>query len=240
MVGGSVLPLDLASSFASKVACSITYALPGQIGFCIPRIAQEPQYLQNLLELLAAENSVLQVQVNSTAASLVIAYESKNSFCDQQMRSRWMELVQLASQKTKTQASLSHPSTDTNFQSRSQPDKKNKQPNAGSSTSTSSFCQKPAQKVTYSIVHCIPGRVRFRVPRLAQDPKYVQSLQALLKADWMVLGERINVWASSIVIAYKQALHQNCQKPQVNNNAVEAAIYHLVSLLQKASEAAIA
>jgi hypothetical protein len=128
MVGGSVLPLDLASSFASKVACSITYALPGQIGFCIPRIAQEPQYLQNLLELLAAENSVLQVQVNSTAASLVIAYESKNSFCDQQMRSRWMELVQLASQKTKTQASLSHPSTDTNFQSRSQPDKKTNSP----------------------------------------------------------------------------------------------------------------
>lgn len=82
--------------------------------------------------------------------------------------------------------------------------------------------------------------MRFRVPRLAQDPKYVQSLQALLKADWMVLGERINVWASSIVIAYKQTLHQNCQKPQVNNNAVEAAIYHLVSLLQKASEAAIA
>lgn len=61
-------------------------------------------------------------------------------------------------------------------------------------------------KVTYKIVHTIPGRVRFRVPRIAKDAEYAQRLETLLKADPVVKSERVNSAAASIIINYDHLL----------------------------------
>lgn len=93
-------------------------------------------------------------------------------------------------------------------------------------------------KVDYSIAHVIPGRIRFHVPRIARDPKYVQCLEALLKADPTVIDERVNRDAGSIVITYKSAVKANTRDP--DRNVLQAAISHLVNLLQSASDVVVA
>lgn len=55
-------------------------------------------------------------------------------------------------------------------------------------------------EVLHSIVHIIPGRVRFRVPRLLHDTDYAQRLQVLTEADAQVTSIRINRAAASVVI----------------------------------------
>ncbi len=96
--------------------------------------------------------------------------------------------------------------------------------------------------VAYSIAHAIPGRVRFRVPRIAKDSKYVQRLEALLKADPVVTGEhpfgasvryRVNNAAASIVITYKAGAMLNSQKRSLS--LLEQAISYLSSLIQSAA-----
>lgn len=87
--------------------------------------------------------------------------------------------------------------------------------------------------VTYTIAHAIPGRVRFRVPRIAKDSKYVQRLEALLKADPVVTGERVNNAAGSIVITYKSGAMLNSQKRSLS--LLEQAISYLSSLIQSAA-----
>jgi hypothetical protein len=84
-----------------------------------------------------------------------------------------------------------------------------------------------------SIAHAIPGRVRFHVPRIAKDSKYVQRLETLLKADSAVTGERINSAAASIVITYKSGAIPNSQKRSMS--LVEQAISYLSSLIQSAA-----
>lgn len=87
--------------------------------------------------------------------------------------------------------------------------------------------------VAYSIAHAIPGRIRFRVPRIAKDSKYVQRLQALLKADPVVTHERVNNAAASIVITYKSGVMLNSQKRSLS--LLEQAISYLSSLIQSAA-----
>jgi hypothetical protein len=87
--------------------------------------------------------------------------------------------------------------------------------------------------VAYSIAHAIPGRVRFRVPRIAKDSKYVQRLEALLKADPVVTGDRVNNAAASIVITYKSGAMLNSQKRSLS--LLEQAISYLSSLIQSAA-----
>lgn len=60
-----------------------------------------------------------------------------------------------------------------------------------------------ASEFTYSVVHAIPGRARFNVPRLAHDRAYAQRLQRLLKTDAQVITVRVNPVAASIAIAYE-------------------------------------
>jgi len=79
-------------------------------------------------------------------------------------------------------------------------------------------------KVSYSVVHVIPGRVRLRVPRLLHDAEYTQRLQMLLEADPIFTSFRINSAAASVVVTYK-------------SGPVAAKIHsHLSHLLQVASE----
>lgn len=78
--------------------------------------------------------------------------------------------------------------------------------------------------IAYSIAHAIPGRVRFRVPRIAKDPEYVRRLQALLETERWVTSERFNTTVASVVITYQSGVISDAQ--------IRA---HLASLIQSAS-----
>jgi hypothetical protein len=58
-------------------------------------------------------------------------------------------------------------------------------------------------KIAYSVVHAIPGRIRFNVPRVARDRAYARRLERLLKTDSKVTSVRVNCDAASIAIAHK-------------------------------------
>ncbi|TVP56661.1 MAG: hypothetical protein EA343_23640 [Nodularia sp. (in: Bacteria)] len=73
----------------------------------------------------------------------------------------------------------------------------------------------------YTVVHAIPGRIRFHLPRLAQDSAYGRRLERLLKADPQVVNVRVNYDAASIAIAYQP---------------VTVAVTHWVSLMELAGE----
>ncbi|MBW4506157.1 MAG: hypothetical protein KME64_06570 [Scytonematopsis contorta HA4267-MV1] len=59
------------------------------------------------------------------------------------------------------------------------------------------------QKIAYSIVHTIPGRIRFNIPLVAEDSAYARRLERLLKTDSKVTNIRINSDAASVAIYYK-------------------------------------
>ncbi|ABA20616.1 Cd/Co/Hg/Pb/Zn-translocating P-type ATPase [Trichormus variabilis ATCC 29413] len=77
--------------------------------------------------------------------------------------------------------------------------------------------------IDYSVVHKIPGRIRFRVPLVAHDLYYAQRLQELLESDSHVLEVRVNPWAASVAIRYEQSAS--------NNRLMQA---YLVGLLHQA------
>jgi copper chaperone CopZ len=77
-------------------------------------------------------------------------------------------------------------------------------------------------KVTYSVIHKIPGRIRFHLPILTSDRAYGRRLEKLLKTDAVVKNVRINIDAASIAIIYQP-------------NA-EIAVSHWVSLIELALE----
>lgn len=79
----------------------------------------------------------------------------------------------------------------------------------------------PSAKVAYRIVHEIPGRIRFHVPRIAEDRAYGQRLENLLKTDAQAVSVRVNYDAASIAIAYSSG---------------EVSIYHWVHLMELALE----
>src|SRR5512136_1244439 len=77
--------------------------------------------------------------------------------------------------------------------------------------------------VACSLVHAIPGRVRFRVPRLGCDPQYAQRLQRLIESDATVTGVRASSAAASITVNYDTKLVKDAQMHA-----------HLVRLIQDA------
>jgi Heavy metal associated domain 2 len=58
-------------------------------------------------------------------------------------------------------------------------------------------------KINYSVVHSIPGRIRFNVPRIAKDRAYAKTLERLLKTEPHVTNVRINCDAASVAIAFQ-------------------------------------
>ncbi|NEP77347.1 MAG: heavy metal translocating P-type ATPase [Okeania sp. SIO3B3] len=81
---------------------------------------------------------------------------------------------------------------------------------------------------TISLVHGIPGRVRFRVMRLSLDKNYTENLQALLESDIHVKQTRINQAASSIAINY-----------QTRGKSETEILDHLISLIENVDRSAI-
>ncbi|MGQ4648239.1 HMA2 domain-containing protein [Lyngbya aestuarii] len=79
-------------------------------------------------------------------------------------------------------------------------------------------------KIAYSLVHAIPGRLRFQIPLIAQDRDYAQRLQKLITADARVTNCRCKPAAESVVIIYKA---------ESASTAVISA--HLITLIQAAA-----
>jgi hypothetical protein len=78
-------------------------------------------------------------------------------------------------------------------------------------------------KISYSVVHAIPGRVRFRIPRLAKDSEYAHKLQQVIESDSRTTNVRINSSAASIVINYQLGVVSDAKMRS-----------HLVNLIQTA------
>ncbi|PAX51926.1 HMA2 domain-containing protein [Brunnivagina elsteri] len=66
----------------------------------------------------------------------------------------------------------------------------------------SGLTTKPA-KINYSVVHSIPGRIRFNVPHIAKDRAYARTLERLLKTEPHVTNVRVNCDAASVAIAFE-------------------------------------
>jgi len=58
-------------------------------------------------------------------------------------------------------------------------------------------------QANYSIVHAIPGRIRFHVPLILQHKAYGEQLEKLLKANPQVVSVRVNYHAGSVAITYQ-------------------------------------
>ncbi|MBD2347068.1 hypothetical protein [Anabaena subtropica] len=203
-----------------KVFYSVTYALPGQIGFCVPRMSEDPKYRQHLLRLLETQNGITYQEVNSATGSLVVAYES-GLMSDMEMREHLASLFQKADITKDIEVTAVSPTTE---------------PVASSSPPQSVTHSQPTEqpvKVAYSVVHAIPGRVRFHVPQVAIDPAYVERLEALLQSDPVVISERINRETASVVITYQPG---KVQRPKQQLQSIFAvAISHFSSLIQSAA-----
>lgn len=78
--------------------------------------------------------------------------------------------------------------------------------------------------VVYRLVHTIPGRMRFRVPKVAEDSAYLRRLQSLVKKDDWITQMRCNSTVASVVITYNPM--QVCE--------AEAGL-HFISLIQIAA-----
>ncbi|GAX43458.1 hypothetical protein NIES4075_44720 [Tolypothrix sp. NIES-4075] len=241
----------------AKVVYSITYALPGQVGFCIPQISEDPKYLQRLLALLANEPLVISQQINInniTGGSIVITYNC-GVMSDVEMRSHLSNLIQFAGNvqvlpATANQFKLYPVAKNLEDKQDTKPERQafslssldasvsKTKSNSVSSTHSQLVIQQTKQptKVAYSVAHAIPGRVRFRIPQIASDPKYVQRLKALLKSDSTVTSERVNSAAVSIVITYKTGMMRDSHKRV--QSFLSAAISHLASLIQSANDPA--
>lgn len=61
----------------------------------------------------------------------------------------------------------------------------------------------PLQSLDYQVVHAIPGRLRLRVPRLAQDQIYAGKLNWFVEALNFVISVRINAMAGSMIVYYE-------------------------------------
>ncbi|MBW4572739.1 MAG: hypothetical protein KME31_33630 [Tolypothrix carrinoi HA7290-LM1] len=86
----------------------------------------------------------------------------------------------------------------------------------------------PSQKIFYSIVHAIRGRIRFRIPLLAIDSEYANKLKLVIESDRRVTNVRANPEAASIVINYQVGV--------ISDNQMRE---HLVSLIQTAQDVVV-
>ena len=84
--------------------------------------------------------------------------------------------------------------------------------------------------VVYTIVHTIPGRIRFHIPRLLKDKKYAQRLMRLARADSRIKQARINQDTASWVVNYQTGRNGSSQ-----GNHQEIEVAELVKLIESAA-----
>ncbi|KYC43718.1 hypothetical protein WA1_00700 [Scytonema hofmannii PCC 7110] len=81
------------------------------------------------------------------------------------------------------------------------------------------------ERISYSVAHAIPGRIRFRIPRLVKDSTYAEKLKLVMESDSRITKVRVNPTAASIVIDYSIGI--------IKDEQVRA---HLVHLIQTAPD----
>ncbi|KAF3890688.1 MULTISPECIES: HMA2 domain-containing protein [Nostocales] len=98
------------------------------------------------------------------------------------------------------------------------------------SKTNSSVAHKTTQpeRISYSVAHAIPGRIRFRIPRLVKDSTYAKKLQQVMEFDSKIKKVRVNPAAASIVIDYSREMVRD-----------EEMRSHLIHLIQTAPNIAI-
>ncbi|MDZ8189977.1 MAG: hypothetical protein RMX96_34725 [Nostoc sp. ChiSLP02] len=82
-----------------------------------------------------------------------------------------------------------------------------------------------SSKISYSIVHAIPGRIRFRIPLLARDAEYSNQIKSVMESDKRVINVRVNPQAASIIINYRVGV--------ISDNQMRE---HLIGLIQTAQD----
>lgn len=82
-----------------------------------------------------------------------------------------------------------------------------------------------SQNISYGVVHAIPGRIRFRIPRLGKDTEYANKLKQAIELYIKGTKVRVNSTAASIVINYQTGL-----------NSDEQMRLQLIKLIQTAPE----
>lgn len=87
-------------------------------------------------------------------------------------------------------------------------------------------------EIDCQIVHEIPGRIRFRIPRIAEDAEYTRKLQVLLEAEAKVTEVRINSTAASVAISY--AVDTISSDETMRLRSMGKARSHLIELIQTA------
>ncbi|MBD2495300.1 HMA2 domain-containing protein [Nostoc sp. FACHB-280] len=240
-------PNQIAHQPSAKVAYSITAALPGTVAFCIPKINDDPQYLQRLQALIKEQEWVINQQVNREAGSVVITYKT-GMMSDFEMRSNLASLLQTADtvQVEEVEKTINRDQvreTDRDFSplppAPCPVSSSDSALSTHTSTNSAALSTSPLSvqhsKLAYTIVHAIPGRIRFHIPQISRDRHYVQRLENLLKADPVVTSERINKDAASLVITYNTGKLRDSQE---RIHSVEAAAKtYLICLIQSANEA---
>lgn len=102
------------------------------------------------------------------------------------------------------------------------------QPSISSKKVSSKIVRPNKLTVPFLIVHAIPGRVRFRVPRLAGDDRYAYRLRVLLEAEPSVIRVRIKPTVKSVAIHYKTNTMTDEQMRRHLGNAIELAATAIV------------
>lgn len=81
----------------------------------------------------------------------------------------------------------------------------------------------PPEQISYNVAHAIPGRIRFRIPRLAKDSEYANQLKRVMEADSQTTNVRINTTAACIVIHYQPGIISDNQMRSRLVNLIQTA-----------------
>lgn len=90
-------------------------------------------------------------------------------------------------------------------------------------------------EISYSIVHAVPGRIRFRLPKISKNPEYLNQLTTLLATERRITAVRVNADASSIAISYETGCWSEDEAQQHFIHLIQTAPTAQVSLPQTSS-----
>ena len=91
--------------------------------------------------------------------------------------------------------------------------------------------------VSYSIVHSITGRVRFRIRRLIHDADYAHRLQMLLENDSHVTQVRLKPKAMSVAVTYQAGQVSDQQMHRHLGNLIQLAATAIVPTTSESEKA---
>ena len=91
----------------------------------------------------------------------------------------------------------------------------------------------PKSIVAYRVVHTLPGRIRFRIPRVIEDLRYIQALQGLAAMDRRIKKLQVRQAAASVVIYYLPESLSPAESQSYFRDLIQLAGNPAVSIDQK-------